>query len=1703
MWHNTNTFRIASSKGCLVSLTLLLGTALLLTGTGHAGQCSEPPFVSASIIPNVLLVLDNSASMYDLAYVCNNKEEPGKPKCKQDKNATFLCRPSLCYDDTYDSPFDGYTREGFPGQTYYGYYQPDAWYEYKDAGYFEQAATAPAIGCLNRSESQQDYCVGSSNQFFARGNLLNWLTMSKLDVEKKVLTGGKYENFGSASGLLGESRGCVGRRFIKQVRCWVQDKKEWYLEGSGYAFAIKGPETDSGPLSFSPGGQTTIEVYAVADDFDCAMDDCLNAVTCFSTLDSGPFGQCKQYIKGCMDYDWDSESVAKQNKYKISAFVHSLLTCRDLARSEDDVISDGDIQSIQSICKGLYHYQVQHGGSIRWDLLGDIFNPGLVCSIYPYDADNPPDHEEAPDEVPDEAKIGIGWCYTGDGNDHSWGDLYDVDGDGDTSDGADCVAHQLLNFCSKHGLPEVSPLDPSNTLLSDQDPEYFYIPAMLVEAGMDALLLGDGDTPLKTMVNRRKLAEAPEGILHKVKSKVKLGLLATNPRGSAFEFDDADYTRFGYTSGDDLDGGSVLSAVELDNSTIIDEINRQPCEQTGETTTCYSNWTPIGETLYEGTRYFRGLDSAYTENLSYTSPVEDFCQSNNVVLISDSYSTMDENVPRDGNATGWEPSGEGVNAFNASAVLESLGMSSDFDGSLPMHGTTYGVAVAYWAHNYNGIWNPERSGEQHDANLNFYSIYALGGEAPPNDINLLWHIAKYGGFVDADDNDLPDPGEWDGHNYVEAKTAYELERALTQIFYEIASVGAAGAVATVTQEMESDDLIVRGGFETEDAATSNIDWKGHLEVYIPYDGCSEYNTQPKCAAVSGCNWMNNQCVGKMYTFQRPLSVLEDAEKFCTATDKANGYCWDAGDPAIMPAAGDRNVFTYIRDADQSNNLAKVNFEAANEAKLRSHLANDIDFAGADCDSFTSAETCSGSSCWWDSAAAQCKPTATDLINWVLGTTTYDGTTARNRNEWILGDVVYSTPVVVGAPSLASVDPTVIGSGCANFAACKNYTTAGDCPSPYCQWSSDECIPNLSDASAKQCFYTYRENYLTRNKVIYVGANDGMIHAFLLGKYVDGQWVYTPNDDPQIGKELWAYIPSSLLSELKALAGPSYGNDPGCKHRFMVDLSPQAWDVYIDHNHDGTREWRTVIVGGLRGGGDLLFALDVTDPSAINSADIAQSSYPRVLWEYSTIRNLLTIDQDSGDPVLCYSSADYSEIKTLPTSWSVPYVGRLNLSSSLSFSAFTLAPNDADPDTHPDPPTAANHGATDRWFAFAGGGYRVYESSHFISTEEDDIDLTPLQKPHLFIIDMETGNNILQYVWPKIQASETFSTGWPTTPESVGGTHFIPNAMANTIALDVWSGVNSSGYPIFTSDGAVDHIYVGDLSGLLWGLAIDPASASSLRLDIWETKNASSPSAPWGFRGSRQPITVTPSAALDKPMRSADGHLLLYFGTGKFDNIEGTQNDRNDEAKMSFYGLSVPLTSFNPAVDTSPSTVSTAITCGNSSSMTVSLDRHGCAADCSAAGNWTDVTAPCSTDCYACLLDLVGDGERVVDSALAAGGMVFFTTFIPNTNSVCTAGGSAYLYAVNYKCLNLTVDPFSSSGLSYTWLGSGGWNEDAMTSSLDAKAVRAYIGPGMPSRPILDSSGNYLFVQTSDARIHRIKIELPENPLQVKGWKEEN
>lgn len=121
-------------------------------------------------------------------------------------------------------------------------------------------------------------------------------------------------------------------------------------------------------------------------------------------------------------------------------------------------------------------------------------------------------------------------------------------------------------------------------------------------------------------------------------------------------------------------------------------------------------------------------------------------------------------------------------------------------------------------------------------------------------------------------------------------------------------------------------------------------------------------------------------------------------------------------------------------------------------------------------------------------------------------------------------------------------------------------------------------------------YSAFKSGLTRKAMVYVGANDGFLHAF----------------DASNGVEDWAYMPSMLAPSLYELANSNY------THRYFVDGVVVGGDVKVGSN------WKTILVGGLGGGGKGYYALDVTDPTS-----------PLALWEFTDARMGYTY----GNPVI--------------------------------------------------------------------------------------------------------------------------------------------------------------------------------------------------------------------------------------------------------------------------------------------------------------------------------------------------------------------------------------------------------------------------------------------------------------------------------------
>ncbi len=281
-----------------------------------------------------------------------------------------------------------------------------------------------------------------------------------------------------------------------------------------------------------------------------------------------------------------------------------------------------------------------------------------------------------------------------------------------------------------------------------------------------------------------------------------------------------------------------------------------------------------------------------------------------------------------------------------------------------------------------------------------------------------------------------------------------------------------------------------------------------------------------------------------------------------------------------------------------------------------------------------------------------------IVNWVLG---LDQSGYRSRQEggagsyWILGDVVYSTPVIVGPPSLGAVPSqtkALVQSKEVGVVQCNSAAESVGFNKYFLNWR--QLDPNNTSSNSGSCNPAPPAHSSTdpqiryRDKMVYVGANDGMVHAILVSVYdtVNQTWAIKPTDvqsstSPadalriaQIGREQWAYIPTNLLDQLQYLAASSYGattgpdcpSSNGCQHRFMVDLAPTAWTVFFDNEYTANSSaassvwpWHTVILGGEREGGDTYFCLDVTDP---RHKDSSGNYTPKLQWEYSVFKNMV-------------------------------------------------------------------------------------------------------------------------------------------------------------------------------------------------------------------------------------------------------------------------------------------------------------------------------------------------------------------------------------------------------------------------------------------------------------------------------------------------
>ena len=175
-------------------------------------------------------------------------------------------------------------------------------------------------------------------------------------------------------------------------------------------------------------------------------------------------------------------------------------------------------------------------------------------------------------------------------------------------------------------------------------------------------------------------------------------------------------------------------------------------------------------------------------------------------------------------------------------------------------------------------------------------------------------------------------------------------------------------------------------------------------------------------------------------------------------------------------------------------------------------------------------------------------------------------------------------------------------------------------------------------TANPGYTAFSTTVTNRQPVVYVGGNDGMLHAF----EADFSNPTTSNPVTGGGCELFAYVPSLLfkgptstpaINGLAALANLNGVSTNNYSHHFYVDQTPQVSDIDFTLTGTGsatpvstaaTSNWHTLLVGGLGKGGKGIYALDVTTvPAAVDTttsvadeAALVVGNNKTVLWEFT-------------------------------------------------------------------------------------------------------------------------------------------------------------------------------------------------------------------------------------------------------------------------------------------------------------------------------------------------------------------------------------------------------------------------------------------------------------------------------------------------------
>ena len=265
-------------------------------------------------------------------------------------------------------------------------------------------------------------------------------------------------------------------------------------------------------------------------------------------------------------------------------------------------------------------------------------------------------------------------------------------------------------------------------------------------------------------------------------------------------------------------------------------------------------------------------------------------------------------------------------------------------------------------------------------------------------------------------------------------------------------------------------------------------------------------------------------------------------------DTTSSSNWSAADK--LPAPDSRKIWSEIPGVDYKNDLN--NFKDSNWSDINTlfqQTNNEVSGYHSVTDNPSNTRRCA-------SASGVANGTDDDikgLINFIRGKDYFDYDGDCNLTETRpnpLGDIYHSEMVVVGPPS---AETAFVGTNQeAYYRSIKGYDA----------WAASKS---------------------SRKEIIYVGANDGMLHAF----------------NSATGKEEWAFVPPFIASSIPTMVNVNLNRSGvgGSNAIFGVDGSPVVHDMFFKSAYSTSKQWHTIMMVPYGRGGAGFSVLDITDPAA--------------------------------------------------------------------------------------------------------------------------------------------------------------------------------------------------------------------------------------------------------------------------------------------------------------------------------------------------------------------------------------------------------------------------------------------------------------------------------------------------------------------------